>query len=60
MPLVILLHGYAGDGDYYNGASDPVTDSVLSLDLTTDVAGLDSFITRYTNLRRAARSSSGQ
>src|SRR5882672_6545671 len=33
----------------YNGASDPVTDAAPSLDLTTDVGGLDTVITRYTN-----------
>jgi len=33
----------------YNGAADPVTDPAPSLDLTTDVAGLDTVITRYTN-----------
>ena len=33
----------------YNGASDPVTDAAPSLDLTTDVAGLDTVVTRYTN-----------
>ena len=32
----------------YNGASDPVTDAVPSLDLTKDVAGLDTVVTRYT------------
>jgi polyhydroxybutyrate depolymerase len=33
----------------YNGASDPVTDVAPSLDLSTDVAGLDTVVTRYTN-----------
>ncbi len=33
----------------YNGATDPVTDPAPSLDLTTDVAGLDTIVTRYTN-----------
>ncbi|MGH7868124.1 MAG: alpha/beta hydrolase family esterase, partial [Candidatus Dormibacteraceae bacterium] len=32
----------------YNGASDPVTDATPSMDLTTDVAGLDTVVTRYT------------
>lgn len=32
----------------YNGASDPVTDASTSLDLTLDVAGLDTVVTRYT------------
>ena len=32
----------------YNGASGPVTDAAPSLDLTTDVAGLDTVVTRYT------------
>ena len=45
---------FPGAGDIqtwagYNGASDPVTDPAPSLDLTTDVAGLDTVITRYTN-----------
>jgi poly(3-hydroxybutyrate) depolymerase len=31
----------------YNGASDPVTDPAPSLDLTPDVPGLDTTITRY-------------
>jgi polyhydroxybutyrate depolymerase len=33
----------------YNGASAPVTDAAPSLDLTTDVAGLDTVVTRYTS-----------
>ena len=33
----------------YNGATDAVTDPAPSLDLTTDVAGLDTVVTRYTN-----------
>jgi polyhydroxybutyrate depolymerase len=33
----------------YNGASGPVTDPLPFLDLTTDVAGLDTVRTRYTN-----------
>jgi poly(3-hydroxybutyrate) depolymerase len=33
----------------YNGASSEVTDAAPSLDLTTDVAGLDTVVTRYTN-----------
>jgi polyhydroxybutyrate depolymerase len=33
----------------YNGASGPETDPAPSLDLTTDVAGPDTLITRYTN-----------
>jgi polyhydroxybutyrate depolymerase len=33
----------------YNGARDPATDAAPSLDLTTDVAGLDTVVTRYTN-----------
>jgi len=33
----------------YNGASGAATDSAPSLDLTTDVAGMDTVITRYTN-----------
>jgi polyhydroxybutyrate depolymerase len=33
----------------YTGASDPVTDEAPSLDLTTDVAGLDTVVTRYTS-----------
>jgi polyhydroxybutyrate depolymerase len=32
----------------YNGASGPVSDAAPSLDLTTDVAGLDTVVTRYT------------
>jgi polyhydroxybutyrate depolymerase len=32
----------------YNGASNPVTDPAPSTDLTLDVAGLDTVITRYT------------
>jgi polyhydroxybutyrate depolymerase len=31
----------------YNGSSDPVTDAAPSLDLTTDIPGLDAVITRY-------------
>jgi polyhydroxybutyrate depolymerase len=31
----------------YNGSSDPVTDAAPSLDLTTDIPGLDTVITRY-------------
>jgi poly(3-hydroxybutyrate) depolymerase len=33
----------------YNGASDPVSDPLPSMDLTTDVAGLETVVTRYTN-----------
>ena len=33
----------------YNGARDPVTDPGPSMDLTTDVQGLDTVITRYAN-----------
>ena len=33
----------------YNGARDPVTDPGPSMDLTTDVPGLDTVITRYAN-----------
>ncbi|MCW5554529.1 MAG: hypothetical protein KIS67_20515 [Verrucomicrobiae bacterium] len=33
----------------YNGASGPVTDPVPTLDLTTDLPGLDTVVTRYTN-----------
>ena len=33
----------------YNGARDPVTDPVASMDLTSDVAGLDTVVTRYTS-----------
>jgi poly(3-hydroxybutyrate) depolymerase len=33
----------------YNGDSDPVSDASPSLDLTTDVAGLDTVVTRYTS-----------
>ena len=33
----------------YNGSSGPVTDAAPSLDLTTDVPGLDTVVTRYTN-----------
>ena len=33
----------------YRGASGPVTDPMPSLDLTTDVPGLDTVVTRYTN-----------
>jgi len=32
----------------YNGASDPVADPAPTLDLTTDLAGLDTVIMRYT------------
>jgi poly(3-hydroxybutyrate) depolymerase len=32
----------------YNGASNPVSDPTPTLDLTTDVAGLDTVVTRYT------------
>lgn len=32
----------------YNGASIPVTDPAATLDLTTDVTGLDTVVTRYT------------
>lgn len=32
-----------------NGARDPVTDPVPSLDLVRDVAGLDTVLTRYTS-----------
>jgi len=32
----------------YNGAQDPVTDPVPSMDLTLDVPGLDTVVTRYT------------
>jgi polyhydroxybutyrate depolymerase len=39
------IHRWAG----YNGASNPATDPAPSLDLTTDVPGLDTVITRYTN-----------
>jgi len=38
------LENWAG----HNGASSPVTDLSPSLDLTTDVAGLDTVVTRYT------------
>jgi polyhydroxybutyrate depolymerase len=31
----------------YNGCSEPVTDAAPSLDLITDVAGLDTVVTRY-------------
>jgi polyhydroxybutyrate depolymerase len=31
----------------HNGASNPVTDATASLDLTSDVAGLDTVVTRY-------------
>jgi polyhydroxybutyrate depolymerase len=31
----------------YNGATDPVTEPTPSLDLTTDIVGLDTIITRY-------------
>ena len=33
----------------YNGASGSVTDPAPTMDLTTDVAGLDTVVTRYTN-----------
>jgi polyhydroxybutyrate depolymerase len=33
----------------YNGSSGPLADAAPSLDLTTDVAGLDTVVTRYTN-----------
>ena len=33
----------------YNGASHPAIDPAPSLDLTTDVAGLDTLVTRYTS-----------
>jgi polyhydroxybutyrate depolymerase len=33
----------------YNGATGPVTDAAPSLDLVTDVPGLDTVVTRYTN-----------
>jgi polyhydroxybutyrate depolymerase len=39
------VHTWAG----YNGSSGPVADAAPSLDLTTDVAGLDTVVTRYTN-----------
>jgi polyhydroxybutyrate depolymerase len=32
-----------------NGASNPVTEPAATLDLTTDVTGLDTVVTRYTN-----------
>ena len=32
----------------YNGASNPLTDPAASLDLTTDITGLDTVITRFT------------
>jgi len=32
----------------YNGASNPVSDPTSTQDLTTDVAGLDTVVTRYT------------
>ena len=32
----------------YNGAHDPVTDPARTLDLTLDVPGLDTVVTRYT------------
>ena len=35
----------------YNAAANPVTDIAPSLDLTTDVAGLDTLVTRNTNFR---------
>lgn len=33
----------------YNDAHDPLTDSVRTLDLTTEVSGLDTMVTRYTS-----------
>jgi polyhydroxybutyrate depolymerase len=33
----------------YNAASGPVTDPIPTLDLTTDVPGVDTMVTRYTN-----------
>jgi polyhydroxybutyrate depolymerase len=33
----------------YNGATGPVTDAAPSLDLVTDVPGLETVVTRYTN-----------
>ena len=33
----------------YNGATGPVTDPAPTLDLTSDVPGLDTVVTRYTN-----------
>ncbi len=36
----------------YNGASHPVTDPAPSLDLTTDIPGLDTIVTRYTTSSR--------
>lgn len=33
----------------YNGARNPVTDSAPSMDLSLEVPGLDTVITRYTN-----------
>ena len=33
----------------YNGATDPVTDPAPSLDLTTDLPGLDTVVTRFTS-----------
>jgi hypothetical protein len=33
----------------YNGASGPVSASTTSLDLTTNVAGLETVVTRYAN-----------
>jgi poly(3-hydroxybutyrate) depolymerase len=33
----------------FNGASGPVTDPAPTLDFTTDLPGLDSVVTRYTN-----------
>jgi len=35
----------------YDGASGPVTDPMPSLDLTADVPGLDTVVTRYTNVQ---------
>lgn len=35
----------------YNYASDPVTDLAPTLDLTTDVSGLDTIVTRYTHAK---------
>jgi polyhydroxybutyrate depolymerase len=40
-----LMQFWAG----YNGASGPVTDPAPTLDLTTDVPGLDTVVTRYTS-----------
>jgi hypothetical protein len=35
----------------YNGASGPVKDPLPSMDLTTDVPGLDTVVTRYMNVQ---------